>query len=176
MPKLLFARAPLDSKEEHQMRKLAGSRHAPGDWITRAKMIVGSWERKRMTASDEELNCHPQTVRERIVRLDAEVVDALGDHAGAGRKPPLTEQERGSIVALARSLPVGKAVRMWDELATVESDNEAHWTWMPCYCAGSRGAVAGHPGPAESDPAYCGMKGYGGGVPGPRPRALTRTL
>jgi len=128
MPKLLFARAPLDSKEEHQMRKLAGSRHAPGDWITRAKMIVGSWERKRMTAIDEELNCHPQTVRERIVRFNAEVVDALGDHPGAGRKPPLTEQERGTIVALARSLPVGKAVRMWDELAAVESDNEAHWS------------------------------------------------
>ena len=36
MPKLLFARAPLDEKEEYQIRKLAGSRHAPADWITRA--------------------------------------------------------------------------------------------------------------------------------------------
>ncbi len=42
MPKLLFARPPLDPKEEQQIRKLAGSRHAPGDWITRARMIVGS--------------------------------------------------------------------------------------------------------------------------------------
>ena len=36
MPKLLRARPPLDAKEERQVRKLAGSRHAPGDWIRRA--------------------------------------------------------------------------------------------------------------------------------------------
>ena len=34
MPKLLFARPPQDATdEERQIRKLAGARHAPADWI-----------------------------------------------------------------------------------------------------------------------------------------------
>jgi transposase len=128
MPKLLFARPPLDPKEEQQIRKLAGSRHAPADWIPRAQMIIGSWERKRTTAIAEELGCHPQTVRERIVRFNAEGLDGLGDRSGPGRKPRLTEQERGSIVALARSTPPGKLVQMGDELRAPEPDKEARWS------------------------------------------------
>jgi transposase len=128
MPKLLFAREPLDEKEEQQLRKLAGSRHAPADWIIRAKMIVGSWERKRTTVIAQELGCHPQTVRERIVRFNAEGLDGLGDHPGAGRKPRLTEHERGSIIALARSVPPGKLVQMGDELRAPEPDKEARWS------------------------------------------------
>jgi hypothetical protein len=31
MPKLLFARSPLDPGEERQVRKLAAARHASGD-------------------------------------------------------------------------------------------------------------------------------------------------
>ena len=36
MPKLLRARAPHDTAEEQKIRKLANSRHAPGDRIMRA--------------------------------------------------------------------------------------------------------------------------------------------
>jgi hypothetical protein len=50
MPKLLQARAPRDDAEERVIRKLAASRHAPGDWITRAKMIAWSWDGLRTTA------------------------------------------------------------------------------------------------------------------------------
>jgi hypothetical protein len=42
MPKLLHARAPQDKAEEHKVRKLANSRHAPADWIMRARMIACS--------------------------------------------------------------------------------------------------------------------------------------
>ena len=128
MPKLSFARPPLDAKEEQQIQKLAGSRHAPGDWIMRSRMIVRSWERKRTTLIAQELGCHPQTVRERIVRFNAEGVEGLGDRPGAGRKPRLTEQERGIIIALARSVPPGKPVRRGDELRAVEPDKEAQWS------------------------------------------------
>jgi transposase len=128
MPKLLFARLPVDLKEAQQVRKLARSRHAPGDWIVRARMIVGSWEGKRTTAIAQELGCHPQTVRERIVRFNTEGVDGLGDRPGAGRKARLTEQEQGKIIALARSDPPGKAVRMGDELQAVEPEKEAQWS------------------------------------------------
>jgi hypothetical protein len=44
MPKLLFARRPRDATEERMVRKLAASRHAPGDWIQRARMIARSWD------------------------------------------------------------------------------------------------------------------------------------
>ncbi len=44
MPKLLFARPAVDAQEERTIRKLAASRHAPGDWIRRARMIVRSWD------------------------------------------------------------------------------------------------------------------------------------
>ncbi len=128
MPKLLFARAAQDEKEEHQIRKLAGSRHAPGDWILRAKMIVGSWERKRTTTIAHELGCHPQTIRERIARFNEEGIDGLGDRPGAGRKPRLTEEERGKIIALARSDPPGKPVRVGEELQAVEPEKEAQWS------------------------------------------------
>jgi transposase len=128
MPKLLFAHAARDEKEEQQIRKLAGSRHAPGDWIMRARMIVGSWERKRTTTIATELGCHPQTVRERIIRFNVEGVDGLGDRPGAGRKPRLTEQERGRIIALARSDPPGKLVRMGGDLDAVEPEKEAQWS------------------------------------------------
>ena len=128
MPKLLFARPPQDEKEERQIRKLAGSRHAPGDWIARATMIVRSWEGKRTTTIAQELGCHPQTVRERIARFNAEGVDGLGDRPGAGRKARLTELEQGRIIALARSDPPGKPVRMGDELRAPEPEKEAQWS------------------------------------------------
>src|SRR3954464_44368 len=40
MPKLLFARPPVDAVEERRIRKLTGARHAPADWIRRAQIIA----------------------------------------------------------------------------------------------------------------------------------------
>jgi hypothetical protein len=100
MPKLLRARPPLDAAEERRIRKLAGSRHAPGDWIRRARMIARSWDGLRTAAIAQELGCHPQTVRERLLRFNAEGLDGLGDRPGSGRKPRLTEAERGVILGL----------------------------------------------------------------------------
>jgi hypothetical protein len=66
VPKLLYARAPQGTDEERKIRKLAGSRHAPADWIKRARMIILSWEGLRTAMIAAKLRCHPQTVRERI--------------------------------------------------------------------------------------------------------------
>jgi transposase len=129
MPKLLFARSAEDATEERQVRKLAGSRHAPGDWILRAQIIVRSWEGWRTTAIADELGCHPQTVRERIARFNAEGIDGLGDRPGPGRKPRLTEAERSTILALAQSEPPGRLVRHADgQLAAQDEEGEATWT------------------------------------------------
>jgi hypothetical protein len=39
MPKILRVRAAHDEKEEKQVRKLAGSRHWPADWILHARIL-----------------------------------------------------------------------------------------------------------------------------------------
>jgi transposase len=129
MPKLLFARPPADAEEERKIRKLAGSRHAPGDWIMRAKMIVGSWAGERTSAIAAQLGCHMQTVRERLARFNAEGVDGLGDLPGAGRKRRITERERGRIIALARSDPPGRPVRDdAGQLAAADEHGPPRWT------------------------------------------------
>lgn len=129
MPKLLRAKAASDATEERQIRRLAQSRHAPGDWILRATMIVPSWDGLRTTAIARELGRHPQTVGERIVRFNAEGIDGLGDRPGAGRKPPVTEAERRRIIALAKGPPPGAIIRQLDgTLVTADAEAESHWT------------------------------------------------
>ena len=129
MPKLLHARDPQDDAEERQIRRLAQSRHAPGDWILRARMIARSWDGLRTTEIAQELDCHPQTVRERLVRFNAEGIDGLSDQPGQGRKPRLTEDERSQIIALAKGSPPGAIVRESDgTLAMADADAPTHWT------------------------------------------------
>lgn len=103
MPKLLFARPALDALEARQVHKLASSRHAPGDWIRRAKMVVWSWQGLRTTAIATELRCHPQTVRERLTAFNTRGLDGLGDRPGAGRKRRITEAQRSMRVEFGRS-------------------------------------------------------------------------
>ena len=129
MPKLLRARPPADATEERQLRKLAGSRHAPGDWIRRARMITRSWDGLRTTAIARELQCQPQTVRERLVRFNAEGLDGLGDRPGPGRKPRLTEAERSLVVGLVTTAPPGRLVTPADgSLVATDLERAAHWT------------------------------------------------
>ena len=111
MPKFLYARPAVDAAEEKKIRKLAGARHAPADWIRRARMIVLSWQGLHTTAIAAEQGCHPQTVRERLTRFNAEGLDGLGDQPIPGRPRRLTEDERSQIIALARADPPGRLVR-----------------------------------------------------------------
>ncbi len=129
MPKFLYARPPADPEEERKVRKLAGARHAPGDWIVRARMIVASWRGLHTTAIAAELGCHPQTVRERLERFNAEGLDGLGDRPIPGRPPRLTEEERSVIIALARGDPPGRLVRGPDRaLGAAEEAGPPTWT------------------------------------------------
>lgn len=140
MPKLLRARAPEDAEEERKIRKLARSRHAPADWIMRARMIARSWDGLRTTQIASELRCHPQTVRERFHRFNAEEgLDSLGDRPGAGRKPRITEAERSLIISLVGTDPPGRLVRGGGgELEASDEEKEAHWT-LDALTAAARG-------------------------------------
>lgn len=132
MPKLLFARSAQDASEDRQVRKLANSRHAPGDWIRRAKMIVLSWQGLRTTAIATELHCHPQTVRERLQAFNTRGFDGLGDRPSAGRKRRITEAQRSILVSLVAHMPPGRLVRQPDgSLGPQDEAREeeaAHWT------------------------------------------------
>lgn len=145
MPKLLSARPPKDPEEERQVRKLASSRHAPGDWIRRARMIVGSWEGRRTATIAAELGCHPQTVRERFHRFNAGGLDGLGDRPGAGRKPRLQEAERSALIGLAKRPPPGQLRHDGaGELAADDPEAPGQWTLDAlAAAAGERGITIG---------------------------------
>jgi len=129
MPKLLHARQPEDAEEEGKIRKLADSRHAPADWIFRARIVSLSWQGLRTTRIAEELGCHPKTVRTRLHRFNSLGIDGLTDRPGAGRKPRLTELERSTIIALPTTEPPGRLVRGGGgELEAFDEEREAHWT------------------------------------------------
>jgi transposase len=129
VPKLLRARAPRNAEEEHKILKLARSRHAPGDWIARARIISLSWQGLRTTRIAEELGCHPQTVRRRLHRFNTEGLDGLGDRPGAGRRARITEQERSKIIALVSKEPPGKLVTEPDGVMHAEDEAKAaYWT------------------------------------------------
>jgi hypothetical protein len=59
MPEILRARPPQDEAEEQKIRRLAGARHAPADWIERAQMVALSWDGLGVPAIAERLGCHP---------------------------------------------------------------------------------------------------------------------
>src|SRR5829696_4476230 len=131
VPKLLHARAPQNIEEERKIRKLAGSRHAPGDWIFRARIISLSWQGLRTAKIAEKLGCHPKTVRKRLHRFNAEGIDGLGDRPGAGRKPRITEDERSRIIALVSKDPPGKLLtEPGGGLQPEDETKAAYWTFV----------------------------------------------
>jgi transposase len=129
MPKILRARLPHDDGEDQKIRKLAGARHAPADWIERARIVALSWDGLGVAAIAEQLGCHPKKVRRWLHRFNAGGIDGLGDRPGVGRKRRITEAERSAIIALARSVPPGRLARDGaGELSAEREDGPAEWT------------------------------------------------
>jgi len=129
MPRYIQARPAEGEEEERHIRKLAGSRHGPADVIRRAQMVVGSWAGKTTHEIAHELECHPQTVRERLTRFNAMGLEGLEDAPGTGRKARLTECERSAILGFLGQTPPGQLVRETDgELYVRDETGDAHWT------------------------------------------------
>ena len=129
MPKILRVRAPQDEKEERWVRRLAGSRHGPADWILHARIVVRSWDGERVETIAQELHCDPQTVRCRLHRFDAEGVEGLGDHPKPGRPRRLTAQDDSKLIALARQAAPGRLVTGRDgTMVAREEEGEAQWS------------------------------------------------
>jgi hypothetical protein len=83
MPPLLHARPPADPDEQRTLRRLAASRHAPADWILRARIVVRSWDGERASQIAAGLGCHPKTVRQWLHRFNTTV--STGSVADPGR-------------------------------------------------------------------------------------------
>ena len=128
MPKQLKARAAQDEREERQVRKLAGSHHAPADWKVHAQMVVESWAGQTPQEIAATLSCHPRTVRIHLNRFNNEGVNGLGMREGAGRKPRLTEHERSRILALVKQPPPGKLERYAETLEARDETGSAQWS------------------------------------------------
>jgi transposase len=129
VPKILRARPPRDDGEERKIRKLAGARHAPADWMERARIITLSWDGLGVPAIAGQLGCHPKKVRRWLHRFNADGMDGLGDRPGAGRRRRITEAQRSAIIALARSEPPGRLARDGaGELSAEDEDGAAQWT------------------------------------------------
>ncbi|MGE5289813.1 MAG: helix-turn-helix domain-containing protein [Micromonosporaceae bacterium] len=129
MPKFLRARAPQDDGEARKIRRLAGARHAPADWIERARIVALSWDGLGVAAIAARVGCHENKVRRWLHRFNAAGIDGLGNQPGAGRKRRITEAERSAIIALARSVPPGHLARdAAGELPAEDEHGPAQWT------------------------------------------------
>jgi transposase len=130
VPKILMARPPRDAEEHKKIRKLARARHAPADWIERAKIIVWSWEGQRVPQIAATLGCHAKKVRRWLHRFTTEGLDGLGNRPGVGRKPRITQAERSALIALGRSDPPGRPVRdqTGGEPAAADAQGPPEWT------------------------------------------------
>jgi len=129
VPKFLRARAPLDDGEARKIRRLAGARHAPADWIERARIVALSWDGLGVAAIAAKIGGHENKVRRWLHRFNAEGLDGLGNRPGCGRKRRITEAERSRIIALARSVPPGRLARdAAGELSAGDERGPAQWT------------------------------------------------
>ena len=169
MPPLLHARPPADPDEQRTLRRLAASRHAPADWILRARIVVRSWDGERASQIAAGLGCHPKTVRQWRHRFNTHGVDGLGDRPRSGRPRRLDQTERGQLVALVGQDPTGRLVRQADgTLAAVDPSGPVCGRWMRW----SRPLTSwGSPSSAVRSVASCWPRGHAGGT-----RALGRPV
>jgi transposase len=129
MPKILRARAAQDKQEERWVRKLAGSRHGPADWIAHACMVTRSWDGEQVEAIAKELGCSPQTVRRRLHRFDAEGIEGLGDRPKTGRPRRLTAEDDSKLILLVRQPPPGRLVTQEDgTMVARDEQGAAQWS------------------------------------------------
>src|SRR5262249_18527399 len=121
--------AAREGGEARKLRQLAGARHAPADWIGRARIVALSWDGLGVAAIAARAGCHENTVRRWLHRFNAAGIDGLGDRPGAGRKRRITEAQRSHIIALARSAPPGQLARdAVGELSAGDEHGPAQWT------------------------------------------------
>jgi transposase len=134
-----------DAEGERKIRKLAVARHAPADWVLRARMITASWAGKTVSTIAAELGCNPKTVRVRLHRFNTEGLDGLGDQPIPGRPPRLSEADRSRLIALVKQSPPGRPVcTEAGELVGAEPSGPGEWTLDALTAAAQAEGIAVH--------------------------------
>lgn len=104
MPKKITLR-PLRADERKVLLQLDHSQTASRRLVERAKMILLAHEGQRVVDIADKLDRTPATVYTRIKRFNGEGLSGLDDKPRAGRLPIYTEEERGQMIAVARTHP-----------------------------------------------------------------------
>jgi transposase len=143
MPQLLKAREPQDAREEARIRRLARSRLGPRDCILRARMVTLSWDGQRVPDIAAALDCHPQTVRNRLACFDAAGLDGLRDQPRPGRPRRISEAARSQLIRLVATAPPGRLVQQGERgLEAPDEALPACWTLDTLTEAAVRAGIA----------------------------------
>ncbi|MGW3984296.1 helix-turn-helix domain-containing protein [Streptomyces mirabilis] len=126
---VLRARPGCDEDERAVVRRLSRARKAPRDAVMRARMVELSWSGLRVPAIAVELGCSQKTVRCWLHRFNRLGLQGLEDLGGQGRKRRITEEERSRIIALVKTVPLGRL--RWEpvgELWAFDESGPSEWT------------------------------------------------
>jgi transposase len=95
----------LTEEERKQLNKLSRSRSEPSQRVERAKMILMAAEGETITAIAAHFGRAPKTISRRLQRFNEAGMDCLDDLPRSGRPPEYSEEERGQMIATARTHP-----------------------------------------------------------------------
>ncbi|MEV4349048.1 helix-turn-helix domain-containing protein [Actinoplanes sp. NPDC049596] len=105
MPYSVAARAARDDDEKAGVEELAVSPDEHPDVVLRARIITSSWDGLTVAEVAKRLSCHERMVRSWIHRFNTEGLAGLRIRRSPGRPRRLSDAERATIRAMARSGP-----------------------------------------------------------------------
>jgi putative transposase len=108
----------LTKEETEYLIKLSHSRNQPASLVTRAKIVLLSFEGKNDTEISKELSVAYKTVRNRIQRvLDNGIKDGLKDKPGAGKPRTISDESRVWLIKVACTKPkdLGYPHEIWSQ-------------------------------------------------------------
>lgn len=105
----------LTAEESEQLRRLSRSQTAAHREVQRATMILMAAEGKRYDVIGEAVQCSPDRVSCWVARFNEAGLSGLEDRPRPGRQRIYTQQERGKMMAVARTHPeqLGQPFGRW---------------------------------------------------------------
>lgn len=125
MPKPIVLR-PLTEKEHETLEKLIKTHTAPARKVERAKTILLAQAGEKAVVIAKKLDRSHGTIYRRLRHFNENGLASLDDQPRAGRPPIYTEEERGQMIATARTHPhqFGRPYSHWTLDRLVEYTNE----------------------------------------------------
>jgi transposase len=116
----------LTEKEQETLEKLIKSQTAPAIEVERAKTIWLAKAGETVPAISEKQDRTQATIYRRLKRFNELGLQSLTDEARSGRPTTYTEEERGQMIAAARTHPqkAGRSYSHWTLSRLVEYVNQ----------------------------------------------------